>query len=79
MPLRPGLSAAVELVVTDDDTALALKTGDVWDVLRGDRPVQVGHDALFVRQRVSGAVRVADGQHRLAERQRVRVAERGHR
>ena len=29
MPLRPGLSAAVELVVTDDDTALALTTGDV--------------------------------------------------
>ena len=28
MPLRPGLSAAVELVVADADTALALRTGD---------------------------------------------------
>ena len=29
MPLRPGLAAVASLVVADDDTALALHTGDV--------------------------------------------------
>jgi fluoroacetyl-CoA thioesterase len=44
MPLRPGLSAAVELVVTDDDTALALKTGDV-PVLATPRVVTLAEEA----------------------------------
>ncbi|MGQ0803102.1 MAG: thioesterase family protein [Actinomycetota bacterium] len=29
MPLEPGLAGTAELVVADDDTALALETGDV--------------------------------------------------
>lgn len=29
MPVAPGLSAEVELLVTDDDTAVALRSGDV--------------------------------------------------
>ena len=29
MPLRPGLSATASMVVADDDTAIALHTGDV--------------------------------------------------
>jgi predicted thioesterase len=44
MPLRPGLSAAVELVVTDDDTALALRTGDV-PVLATPRVVTLAEEA----------------------------------
>ena len=44
MSLRPGLSAAVELVVTDDDTALALKTGDV-PVLATPRVVTLAEEA----------------------------------
>ena len=44
MPLRPGLSAAVELVVADDDTALALKTGDV-PVLATPRVVTLAEEA----------------------------------
>jgi fluoroacetyl-CoA thioesterase len=44
MPLRPGLSAAVELVVTEDDTALALKTGDV-PVLATPRVVMLAEEA----------------------------------
>jgi predicted thioesterase len=44
MPLRPGLSAAVELLVTDDDTALALKTGDV-PVLATPRVVTLAEEA----------------------------------
>ena len=44
MPLRPGLSAAVELVVTDSDTALALKTGDV-PVLATPRVVTLAEEA----------------------------------
>jgi predicted thioesterase len=46
MPLRPGLSAAVELVVTDDDTALALKTGDV-PVLATPRVVTLAEEATL--------------------------------
>ena len=52
MPLRPGLSAAVELVVTDDDTALALKTGDV-PVLATPRVVTLAEEAT---------VRAVDGE-----------------
>jgi len=44
MPLRPGLSAAVQLVVTNDDTALALKTGDV-PVLATPRVVTLAEEA----------------------------------
>ena len=44
MPLRPGLSAAVELVVADSDTALALKTGDV-PVLATPRVVTLAEEA----------------------------------
>jgi fluoroacetyl-CoA thioesterase len=44
VPLRPGLSAAVELVVTEDDTALALKTGDV-PVLATPRVVTLAEEA----------------------------------
>lgn len=29
MPLEPGLSASIDLTVTDDDTAIALHSGDV--------------------------------------------------
>lgn len=29
MPVEPGLSAEVDLVVTDDDTAVALRSGEV--------------------------------------------------
>ncbi len=44
MPLRPGLSAAVELVVAESDTALALKTGDV-PVLATPRVVTLAEEA----------------------------------
>ena len=44
MPLRPGLSAAVELVVTEGDTALALLTGDV-PVLATPRVVTLAEEA----------------------------------
>jgi fluoroacetyl-CoA thioesterase len=47
MPLRPGLSAAVELVVTEDDTALALKTGDV-PVLATPRVVTLSEEATVM-------------------------------
>ena len=52
MPLRPGLSAAVELVVTEGDTALALKTGDV-PVLATPRVVTLAEEAT---------VRAVDGE-----------------
>ena len=29
MPVEPGLSAEIDLTVTDDDTALAMRSGDV--------------------------------------------------
>jgi fluoroacetyl-CoA thioesterase len=44
MPLHPGLSAAVELLVTDGDTALALHTGDV-PVLATPRVVTLAEEA----------------------------------
>jgi predicted thioesterase len=44
MALRPGLSAAVELVVTEGDTALALATGDV-PVLATPRVVTLAEEA----------------------------------
>ena len=44
MSLRPGLAAAVELVVSDDDTALALRTGDV-PVLATPRVVTLAEEA----------------------------------
>jgi predicted thioesterase len=56
MPLHPGLSAAVELVVTDDDTALALQTGDV-PVLATPRVVTLAEEATV--QAVDG--QLADG------------------
>jgi fluoroacetyl-CoA thioesterase len=52
MPLRPGLSAAVELVVTEGDTALALQTGDV-PVLATPRVVTLAEEAT---------VRAVDGE-----------------
>ncbi|HEX9467253.1 MAG TPA: hotdog domain-containing protein [Acidimicrobiia bacterium] len=47
MPLHPGLSAAVELVVAEDDTALALKTGDV-PVLATPRVVTLAEEATVL-------------------------------
>jgi predicted thioesterase len=47
MPLRPGLSAAVELEVTDGDTALALATGDV-PVLATPRVVTLAEEATVL-------------------------------
>jgi predicted thioesterase len=44
MSLRPGLAAAVELVVTEGDTALALRTGDV-PVLATPRVVTLAEEA----------------------------------
>jgi predicted thioesterase len=44
MPLRPGLSASADLVVSDDDTALALHTGDV-PVLATPRVVRLAEEA----------------------------------
>ncbi|MET0275501.1 MAG: hotdog domain-containing protein [Acidimicrobiia bacterium] len=44
MSLRPGLSASADLVVTDDDTALALHTGDV-PVLATPRVVRLAEEA----------------------------------
>jgi predicted thioesterase len=44
MSLRPGLSATADLVVTDDDTALALHTGDV-PVLATPRVVRLAEEA----------------------------------
>ena len=47
VPLHPGLSAAVELVVAEDDTALALKTGDV-PVLATPRVVTLAEEATVL-------------------------------
>ena len=44
MPLRPGLAASASLVVTDDDTALALHTGDV-PVIATPRIVRLAEEA----------------------------------
>jgi fluoroacetyl-CoA thioesterase len=44
MSLRPGLSASADLVVGDDDTALALHTGDV-PVLATPRVVRLAEEA----------------------------------
>ena len=44
MSLRPGLAAAVELVVSESDTALALRTGDVT-VLATPRVVTLAEEA----------------------------------
>ena len=44
MALRPGLSAVVTMVVTDDDTALALHTGDV-PVLATPRVARLAEEA----------------------------------
>lgn len=51
MPPRPGLSAVVSLVVTDADTALAVRSGDV-EVLATPRVVALAEEA---------AVRSLDG------------------
>jgi predicted thioesterase len=47
MSLRPGLAAAVELVVTEDDTALTLHTGDV-PVLATPRVVTLAEEATVL-------------------------------
>jgi fluoroacetyl-CoA thioesterase len=47
MSLRPGLTAAVELVVTEADTALALRTGDV-PVLATPRVVTLAEEASML-------------------------------
>jgi predicted thioesterase len=44
MPPRPGLSATVSLDVTDDDTALAVRSGDV-EVLATPRVVALAEEA----------------------------------
>lgn len=44
MPVEPGLSAAIELVVSDADTALALRSGDV-EVLATPRVVALCEEA----------------------------------
>jgi predicted thioesterase len=44
MPLRPGLSATVTMVVSDADTALALRSGDV-PVLATPRVVSLAEEA----------------------------------
>jgi fluoroacetyl-CoA thioesterase len=44
MSLRPGLAASATLVVSDDDTALALHTGDV-PVLATPRVVRLAEEA----------------------------------
>jgi predicted thioesterase len=44
MPPRPGLSGTAELVVGEDDTALALLTGDV-PVLATPRVVRLAEQA----------------------------------
>ena len=44
MPLRPGLSASADLVVAENDTALALHTGDV-PVLATPRVVRLAEEA----------------------------------
>jgi fluoroacetyl-CoA thioesterase len=51
MALRPGLSALVAMVVTDDDTALALHTGDV-PVLATPRVARLAEEATV--QAVAG-------------------------
>jgi predicted thioesterase len=44
MPLRPGLSACATMAVTEDDTAVALRSGDV-DVLATPRVVSLAEEA----------------------------------
>ena len=44
MPLRAGLSACATIVVTDRDTAVALRSGDV-DVLANSRVVGLAEEA----------------------------------
>jgi predicted thioesterase len=44
MSLRPGLAASVELVVTEDDTALTMRTGDV-PLLATPRVVMMAEEA----------------------------------
>jgi len=44
MPLRPGLSATASMTVTDDDTAIALRSGDV-PVLATPRVVCLAEEA----------------------------------
>jgi predicted thioesterase len=44
MPLRPGLSACATMAVTDRDTAVALRSGDV-DVLANSRVVGLAEEA----------------------------------
>ena len=53
MPLRPGLSATVSMTVTDDDTALALRSGDV-PVLVTPRVVCLAEEAAV--QAVAGEI-----------------------
>ena len=50
MPLQPGLSASVELVVTAEDTASALRSGSV-DVLATPRVVALCEEATCLAVR----------------------------
>jgi predicted thioesterase len=47
MPVKPGLSAEVELVVADDDTAVAMRTGGV-PVLATPRVVALCEEATVL-------------------------------
>jgi len=53
MALRPGLSATTNIVVSDADTAIALRTGDV-PVVATPRVVQLAEEASV--QAVAGAL-----------------------
>jgi fluoroacetyl-CoA thioesterase len=56
MSLRPGLAASVELVVTEDDTALTMRTGDV-PLLATPRVVTMAEEASVMA--INGEI--ADG------------------
>lgn len=57
MPVKPGLSADVELVVTDADTAIALRSGEV-PVLATPRVVALCEEATV--KAVSGYLRAGE-------------------
>jgi fluoroacetyl-CoA thioesterase len=52
VPVEPGLSAQIELVVSDDDTAVALRSGDV-EVLATPRVVALCEEATVAATRGS--------------------------
>jgi fluoroacetyl-CoA thioesterase len=57
MPVQPGLSATVELVVTDADTAIALHSGEV-PVLATPRVLALCEEAAYT----AVAAQLAEGQ-----------------